>query len=67
MRKIISHVRRIRKEGIPLWNDRTSIAREGRRFIDEGPDRFRKADRSARIAVLSVVAIIAAIIALLVL
>lgn len=67
MRNIIRYVRRIRKEGLPLWNDRISIAREGRRLIDEGPGRFRQADRSARITIVGVVVITAAIIALLLL
>lgn len=64
MRKIIRFIRRLRADGMPVWNDRVTIAKEGRRLIHEGPDRYRNADRSSKITIVVVVAITIAIIAL---
>jgi hypothetical protein len=64
MRQIIRFFRRIRSGGIPLWSDRGTIAKEGRRLIDEGPVRYREADRTSRITVIVIGVMTVAIIAL---
>lgn len=42
----------IEKDGIPVYRDRATIIREGKRLFKQGPARFRHADRFAQMTVI---------------
>lgn len=64
MRRIIRFIRRLRSEGVPVWSDRSTIAKEGRRLIDEGPGRYREADRTSKLTIVGIGVMTLVIIAL---
>lgn len=64
MRKIIRFIRRLRAEGVPVWSDRSTIAKESRRLIDEGPGRYREADRTSKLTIVGIGVMTLVIIAL---
>ncbi|MAM83257.1 MAG: hypothetical protein CL472_01075 [Acidobacteria bacterium] len=53
----------IEKDGIPVYRDRATIIREGKRLFKQGPARFREADRFAKMTVVGAFALMIIIIA----
>lgn len=55
----------IQKDGIPVYRDRATIIREGKRLFKQGPARFAEADRPTKGMVLGAFGLMIIVIAVL--